>query len=119
LGLKADLDAQLSAANWDQAEVKYKTEKEKLDILKQFEDAQLENSQVQIDKVQAQGTLKKRQVDELTIRSGIEGKMQEMTLQVGQRVKPGDVLAKVAQPKKLMARLNIAETQAKDVALGQ
>ncbi len=45
--------------------------------------------------------------------------MQEMTLQVGQKVKPGDVLAKVAQPWKLMARLNIAETQAKDILLGQ
>src|SRR5262249_59386916 len=37
----------------------------------------------------------------------------------GQKVKPGDVLAKVAQPWKLMARLNIAETQAKDIILGQ
>jgi multidrug efflux pump subunit AcrA (membrane-fusion protein) len=45
--------------------------------------------------------------------------MQEMTLQVGQRVKSGDVLAKVAQPWKLMARLQIAETQAKDILLGQ
>jgi HlyD family secretion protein len=42
-----------------------------------------------------------------------------MTLQVGQRVKPGDVLAKVSQPWKLMARLQIAETQAKDIVLGQ
>jgi len=42
--------------------------------------------------------LKGRQVGELTIRAGIKGRMQEMTLQVGQRVKPGDVLAKVAQP---------------------
>jgi len=63
--------------------------------------------------------LKKKQVDELTIRAGIKGRMQEMTLQVGQRVKPGDVLAKVAQPWKLMARLQIAETQAKDILLGQ
>ncbi len=41
-----------------------------------------------------------------------------MTLQVGQRVKPGDVLAKVAQPWKLKAELKIAETQAKDIAAG-
>jgi HlyD family secretion protein len=40
-------------------------------------------------------------------------------LQVGQSVKPGDVLAKVAQPWKLMARLQIAETQAKDIVLDQ
>ena len=119
LNLKADMDAQISTANWEKLEGKYKIEKEKLEILKQRVDAQIENAQVQVDKLKAQWQLKKKQVDELTIRAGLAGKMQEMTLQVGQRVKPGDVLAKVAQPWKLMARLNIAETQAKDILLDQ
>ena len=74
---------------------------------------------MQIEKLRAAYELKKQQVAELTIRAGIAGKMQEMTLQVGQNVKPGDVLASVAQPWKLMARLQIAETQAKDIALDQ
>lgn len=119
LNLKADMDVKLSVANWEKLVGKYKIEKQKLDILQQSVDAQLENAQVSIDKLKAQWALKKKQVDELTIRAGIAGKMQEMTLQVGQKVKPGDVLAKVAQPWKLMARLNIAETQAKDILLGQ
>jgi HlyD family secretion protein len=119
LNLKADMDVKLSVANWEKLVGKYKIEKQKLDILQQSVDAQLENAQVSIDKLKAQWALKKKQVDELTIRAGIAGKMQEMTLQVGQKVKPGDVLAKVAQPWKLMARLNIAETQAKDIVLGQ
>jgi len=119
LNLKADMDVKLSVANWEKLVGKYKIEKQKLDILHESVDAQLENAQVSIDKLKAQWALKKKQVDELTIRAGIAGKMQEMTLQVGQKVKPGDVLAKVAQPWKLMARLNIAETQAKDILLGQ
>src|SRR5277367_1210562 len=119
LNLKADMDAQISQANWEKLEGKYKIEKEKLGILKQRVDAQIENAQVQVDKLKAQWQLKKKQVDDLTIRAGLIGRMQEMTLQVGQRVKPGDVLAKVAQPWKLMARLNIAETQAKDILLDQ
>jgi HlyD family secretion protein len=119
LNLKADMDAQISQANWEKLEGKYKIEKEKLGILKQRVDAQIENAQVQVDKLKAQWQLKKKQVDELTIRAGLVGRMQEMTLQVGQRVKVGDVLAKVAQPWKLMARLNIAETQAKDILLDQ
>jgi HlyD family secretion protein len=94
-------------------------EKQKLDIMKQSVDAQLEAQHVQIEKLRATWMLKKKQVDDLTIRAGIKGRMQEMTLQVGQRVKPGDVLAKVAQPWKLMARLQITETQAKDILLGQ
>jgi HlyD family secretion protein len=93
-------------------------EEQKLDIMKQSADAQLEAQKVQIEKLHATWMLKKKQVDELTIRAGIKGRMQEMTLQVGQRVKPGDVLAKVAQ-RKLMARLQITETQAKDILIGQ
>jgi HlyD family secretion protein len=119
LNLKADLDVRLSVAKWEQFVGKYKTEKQKLDIQKQSVDAQLESSKVQIDKLKAQWALKKQQVGELTIRAPIAGKMQEMTLQEGQKVKPGDVLAKIADPTKLMARLNIAETQAKDIILGQ
>jgi HlyD family secretion protein len=38
---------------------------------------------------------------------------------VGQRLTPGTLLAKVAQPWKLKAVLQIPETQAKDIALGQ
>jgi HlyD family secretion protein len=119
LNLKADLDVRLSVAKWQQFVGKYKIEKQKLDIQKQSVDAQLESSKVQIDKLKAQWALKKQQVGELTIRAPIAGKMQEMTLQEGQKVKPGDVLAKIADPTKLMARLNIAETQAKDIILGQ
>ncbi len=56
---------------------------------------------------------------QLTVLAGTDGVIQEMTIQAGQRVHSGDVLAKVAQPRKLMARLQIAETQAKDIVLGQ
>jgi HlyD family secretion protein len=119
LNLKADMDARISKAKYEQLLGKYKIEKEKLAIMKDSVDAQLLNAQVQVDKLKAQWKLKKQQVDDLTIRAGIPGRMQEMTLQVGQSVKPGDVLAKVAQPWKLMARLQIAETQAKDIVLDQ
>ena len=112
-------DSDLSVAKWEQAQSKYEMEKKKLDIMNQSAEAQLDAQKVQIEKLRATYALKKKQVDELTIRAGIPGRMQEMTLQVGQRVKPGDILAKVAQPWKLMARLQIAETQAKDIVIGQ
>jgi HlyD family secretion protein len=117
--LESQLNARLAVAKWEQAAGRFQMEKQKLDIMKQSVDAQLEAQKVQIEKLRAAWALKKKQVDELTIRAGIKGRMQEMTLQVGQRVKAGDVLAKVSQPWKLMARLQIAETQAKDIVLGQ
>lgn len=117
--LESALNEKLAVAKWEQASSRSLMEKQKLDIMKQSVDAQLEAQKVQIEKLRATWMLKKKQVDGLTIRAGIEGRIQEMTLQVGQRVKAGDVLAKVAQPWKLMARLQIAETQTKDIVLGQ
>lgn len=117
--LEPRYDTDLAVAKWDQSKAKFEMEKKKLDIMNQSVEAQLDAAKVQIEKLRATYALKKKQVDELTIRAGIQGRMQEMTLQVGQRVKPGDILAKVAQPWKLMARLQIAETQAKDITIGQ
>ena len=117
--LESDLSVKLAVAKWEQSANKYGMEKKKLDIQQESVDAQLASAHVMIDKLRAAWTLKKQQVADLTIKAGINGRMQEMTLQVGQRVKPGDVLAKVAQPWKLKAELKIAETQAKDILLGQ
>jgi HlyD family secretion protein len=53
------------------------------------------------------------------VRAGIDGVLQELDVDVGQQVTEGAVLAKVAQPTQLKASLQIAETQAKDIALDQ
>ena len=92
--LESELSVKLAVAKWEQSANKYKMEKQKLDIQQESVDAQLGSAKVQVDKLRAAYTLKKQQVADLTIKRGINGRMQEMTLQVGQRVKPGDVLAK-------------------------
>jgi HlyD family secretion protein len=119
LQLQTELNVKLTQANWEQATNHFHTETEKLDIMKESHDAQLESQRVQIDKLKAAWERKKQQITELTVRAGTDGVVQEMTLQVGQHVSPGTVLAKVAQPWKLRAELKIAETQAKDILLGQ
>lgn len=117
--LEPEVNLRLATAKWEQARSRHEMEQQKLGIMKQAAEAQLEAQNVQIEKLKATYRLKKNQVDDLMIRAGLRGKIQEMTLQVGQRVKPGDILAKVAQPGKLVARLRIPETQAKDITLGQ
>jgi HlyD family secretion protein len=116
--LQTELNVKLTTANWEQATNHFQTEKQKLDIMKDSTDAQLESAKVQIDKLQATWERKKQQLTELTIRAGTEGVVQELTLQVGTHVAAGTVVAKVAQAK-LQAELQIAETQAKDILLGQ
>ncbi|HSM87231.1 MAG TPA: HlyD family efflux transporter periplasmic adaptor subunit, partial [Candidatus Limnocylindrales bacterium] len=51
--------------------------------------------------------------------AGITGVLQELPVQVGQRVTQGTILAKVVQPDHLKAELKIPETQAKDIVIGQ
>jgi RND family efflux transporter MFP subunit len=63
--------------------------------------------------------LKQSQLDHLRVRAGIDGVLQEQTLKIGQFVTPGTTLAKVVQPQRLKAELKIAETQAKDIQIGQ
>jgi HlyD family secretion protein len=119
LGLKAELEARLAVAKWEELKQRYDLEKEQLDMQAESVEAQLDSQQVQIEKLKAALTLKRTQVSDLTVRAGIDGVIQELTLQVGQQVASGTVLAKVAQPSKLMARLQIAETRAKDILVGQ
>ena len=57
-------------------------------------------------------------MEQLKVRAGIDGVLQEVDVEEGQRVPAGTILAKVADPKKLKAVLQIAETQMKDVRVG-
>jgi len=116
--IQTDLNVKLSTANWEQASSKFQTENQKLDIMNDSIEAQLESAKVQIDKLRAAWDRKKQQLTELTVRAGTDGVVQELTLQVGTHVTSGTVVAKVAQAT-LQAELQIAETQAKDILLGQ
>ena len=63
--------------------------------------------------------LKHKQLDALKVRAGIDGVLVDLPMQVGQHVLPGAMLAKVVQPDHLMAELKVAETQARDVQIGE
>ncbi|HEV8042840.1 MAG TPA: HlyD family efflux transporter periplasmic adaptor subunit [Bryobacteraceae bacterium] len=124
LDLKSDIDAQLSAAKWEDLKKRYDLSKKQLDINNESVKAQLENQRVAIANLNEKYKLKKSQVEELTIRAGVEGTLQQLgttalPLEQGMRVQPGTILAKIAQPNRLKATLKIPETQAKDVAIGQ
>ena len=80
---------------------------------------QLAVQQAVLDQDKAQANLLQRQVDQEQVRARIDGILQEVPPEIGTEVTPGTELAKVAQQTKLKAALQIAETQAKDIQLGQ
>ena len=81
--------------------------------------SQLAAEQARLDQLVGTLVLRQRQADALHLRAGIAGVLQQVPVQEGQQVAAGTNLARVARPNSLRAELRIAETQAKDIALGQ
>ena len=81
--------------------------------------ARLAVQQSDLDQARAVMALKRRQRDELKVRAGLDGVLQLVPVDVGQQVAPGTNLARVANPSRLKAEIKIAETQAKDILIGQ
>ena len=63
--------------------------------------------------------LQRKLLEELRVRAGITGVLQLVPVEVGQQVGPGTNLARVADPTLLKAEIRIAETQARDIQIGQ
>lgn len=120
-GLMPNVDAQISAVNAKELATRNAIEEKRISISSEAVEAQLAAQRVKIDQLRAQHQLKQHQVGQLKVRAGTEGVLQALPtpVEVGQKVAAGTPLAKVAQPWKLKAELKIAETQAKDIALGQ
>jgi HlyD family secretion protein len=118
LNLKSDLESKLSVDSAKQFENRVALEKQRLAIGDEAIKAQIEAQNVVVESARAAYDLKRNQVEQLKVRAGIDGVIQEVDVEEGQRVAAGTILAKVADPKKLKAVLQIAETQMKEVRVG-
>jgi HlyD family secretion protein len=118
-GLTADVTERLSRVREQQLAIRAQLEGERTRITADSSRARLAAQQAKIDQQKALYQLKKTQLDALHVRAGIDGVLQLVPVEVGQHITPGTNLARVADPKKLKAEIKIAETQAKDVQIGQ
>ena len=118
-GLTSELNLKTTKAISDELANRASIEDKKIEISGESIAAQLAAQRVQIEKLRAAWQLKRAQVEQLAVRAGAVGVLQQLPVEVGQRLTPGTVLAKIAQPSKLKAELKVPETQAKDVVIGQ
>jgi multidrug resistance efflux pump len=95
------------------------TERDHLHLLTESVSRQLVLQQQQIQRLQAIAQFQEDRVASMRVNAGDSGVLQESSLDLGQWVVPGQILAKVAQPGKLKALLNVPETQVVDVTVGQ
>ena len=119
LGLTPEINYKNSKTKVEELEIRNSLEGERLDMNQKAIDSQMAEQQAKVDQMRALADLKQKQLDALKVRAGIDGVLVDLPLQVGQHVLPGTMLAKVIQPNHLMATLKVAETQARDVQIGQ
>ena len=103
----------------DQLSARYAIAKKQLDSYAESMQSRLAVQESEVEQTRAIVRLKQQQVDELHVRAGFSGVLQIVPVEVGQQVAPGTNLARVADPSRLKAELKVAETQAKDIQIGQ
>jgi len=118
-GLVAELVYKTSKIKEEECAKSDDIEQKRLTFSHDSIEPQLASKQAAVDQANQLAKLKLDQVEGLHVKAGMSGVLQALPVQVGQRVKPGDNLARVADPSKLKAQVKIAETQAKDIQPNQ
>jgi RND family efflux transporter MFP subunit len=121
LGVIAGIAYSNSKNTADQLTVQHKLSLEQLDVNQKAVEVQLASQQTKIDQAKALLDLYRKQTQALQVRAGISGVLSPLAtpVQVGQHVNAGTSVAEVIQRDKLKAALQIAETQARDIQIGQ
>src|SRR5213596_275770 len=118
-GLVADLVYKTSKIKEEECQKSDEIESKRLAFARDSIEPQLAAKQAAVDQASQLAKLKFDQVEALHVRAGMSGVLQQLPVQIGQRLKVGDNLARVADPTKLKAQAKIAETQAKDIQISQ
>jgi multidrug efflux pump subunit AcrA (membrane-fusion protein) len=119
LGVISGLKYNESRGKADELNTRNDIEGKRLELNQQAVKTQIAVQQAKVEQAQALLSLKQRQRDALSVRAGIDGVLVDLPHQVGEHVDVGTTLAKVVQPDQLKASLKIAETQARDIQVGQ
>jgi HlyD family secretion protein len=121
LGVISGLAYQKSQSTADQLTAQHDLSQQQLDVNQKAIEVQLASQKTKIDQAQALLDLYQKQAQELQVRSSITGILAPLAapVQVGEHVTAGTSVAEVIQRDKLKAALQIAETQARDIQIGQ
>ena len=118
-GLVSELEMRLSKVTAEQAEMRNTIEQKRYLFAKEGIGPQLTVKAAEVDRTRALVKLKGDELEALQVRAGMSGVLQVVPVEIGAQVAAGANLARVADPSRLKAEVHIAESQAKDVQLGQ
>jgi HlyD family secretion protein len=118
-GLVSSLILKQSVVRAESLATRDRIETDRLKVSEASAAAQLRSAQATIDQRRSTYNLRRQQVEQLRVRAGMTGVLEQVPVEVGQQVQPGTNLVRVADPTRLKAELRIAETQARDLSIGQ
>jgi len=118
-GVTSALTLKLSKSRAAELETRSRIEGQRIEIARKAAEAEKAVQRSRVEQFRALHELRQKHLAALHVRAGIDGVLQQLPVEIGQRVAAGTPLAKVAQPEPLKAELRVAETQARDVAIGQ
>ena len=118
-GLQSNVISKKSTVAAEQLAIRKELAQEQLKIASDAATAQIAAQEAHLEQQRVLYELKKAQVDALRVRAGLNGVLSAVSVEVGQQVAPGTNLVRVADPSRLKATIQIPETQAKDVQIGQ
>lgn len=118
-GLVSELELRLTQATAAQAANTNAIEQKRYAFAQQSIKPQLAVQEAEVERLRSLAKLRAEELDALKVRSSMTGVLSALPVEVGAQVQPGTNIARVADPAKLKAEVRIAETQAKDIAIGQ
>jgi len=117
--LISEIQMKQSRSQADDLKNRLAVEKKRLDMQSAGIKSQLAPQEADVDQKRAAVTLQESRLDELKVRAGMNGVLVEVPVERGAQVNAGQNIARVADPTNLKAELRIAETQTKDIRIGQ
>ena len=117
-GLVAALTHKTSKIKAEDLAARDAIEQKRLAFSRDSIEPQIAAKQAEVEQKKAFAQMRKDEMEQLKVRAGFTGVLQQLPVEVGQRVTAGTNLARVADPTKLKAQIKIAETQAKDIQIG-
>jgi len=118
-GLVSELQLKRSRSAADELKNRLSIEVKRIEITRATTQSQLAPQAAEVDQRKAAYELRVNQLEDLKVKARMEGVLQVVPVEVGAQVSPGTNLCRVANPTNLKAELRIAETQTKDITIGQ
>ena len=106
-------------ADAEELTTRFRIEQDRMTLINNTIDQQIAVQTEQVKQLKTIAAERHGRLESLQVVAPEEGVLQELTLQVGQYVSEGTTIAKVVQPGNLKAVLRVAESQAKDIHIGQ